>query len=516
MARSVFLRERKAGTVQWTVRINGIDHVSVKPGERVEIGRKPLRPLADDGNTRVDVIDGTKSMSKRHAVFEVQQSGGAVICDLNSTNGTYVVRDNGDLLRLPAGVDFLLPTSPMRMQFGDVPVDLIRLEQPVEAEPEDTPVPDLFGFAVEPAKQEPDAADMSVDDILDLRAGEPTSMFDAASVKRRVSELDLSNPLTQLDREPEQPRDLFADAVATTAGESQTQAAPQLVPLAADEVAMQPASVDPFATVAAVAETPTDAAPVDADKPEAMPEAQTEASADALSFAASGSFEAAEAAQSAEQSVFVAQSVFAAQSEPVDQPAASDRIAPVDETASDSYAAVEPEAQGEGDTPMAQTTEPQVIESQTAEPQRIVFAPMEDASPTPTTTVASAATPTATAANASMTFTAMESGNDMAADAYTPAFEPGSVFERVSKGEFDAQEQVVQVDGLNSDDARRTEDFAMQFEMARHPELLPFLAMNPSLYDDLYAWLAAQGNRDIDEALARNQGYQDYREAVGK
>ena len=48
---------RKAVTVsEWTVKINGVDRISVKPGECVEIGRKPLRPLADDGNTRqIDV-----------------------------------------------------------------------------------------------------------------------------------------------------------------------------------------------------------------------------------------------------------------------------------------------------------------------------------------------------------------------------------------------------------------------------------------------------------------------------
>ena len=102
------------------------------------------------------------------------------------------------------------------------------------------------------------------------------------------------------------------------------------------------------------------------------------------------------------------------------------------------------------------------------------------------------------------------------AESFTPAFEPGSVFERVSQGGFAPPEPAVQIDGMTSDDAKRTTDFTMQFEMARHPQLLPFLAMNPSLYDDLYAWLAAQGNQDIDEALSRNEGYQEYRRAVGK
>ena len=109
-----------------------------------------------------------------------------------------------------------------------------------------------------------------------------------------------------------------------------------------------------------------------------------------------------------------------------------------------------------------------------------------------------------------------ESGSAEIAESFTPAFEPGSVFERVSQGGFAPPEPAVQIDGMTSDDAKRTTDFTMQFEMARHPQLLPFLAMNPSLYDDLYAWLAAQGNQDIDEALSRNEGYQEYRRAVGK
>ena len=161
-------------------------------GECVEIGRKPLRPLADDGNTRLDVADQTKSMSKRHAMFTVKSNGTASVRDLGSTNGSYVVRENGDLLRLPANAEFLLPTSPMRMQFGDVPADFIRVDDPV-AKPLDLKVPDLFGYAVHEAPQEPDAADMSVDDILDLRAGEPTAIFSADNVRRKVDELELGS-----------------------------------------------------------------------------------------------------------------------------------------------------------------------------------------------------------------------------------------------------------------------------------------------------------------------------------
>ena len=85
-----------------------------------------------------------------------------------------------------------------------------------------------------------------------------------------------------------------------------------------------------------------------------------------------------------------------------------------------------------------------------------------------------------------------------------------------AKGELKAQEPAVEVDGLTSDEAKTTQDFNVQFEVARHPELLAFLAMNPYLYDDMYSWLAARGEADIDEALSHNKGYQEYREAVGK
>ena len=99
---------------------------------------------------------------------------------------------------------------------------------------------------------------------------------------------------------------------------------------------------------------------------------------------------------------------------------------------------------------------------------------------------------------------------------FKPVFEPGSVFERVSRGDFDKQEQMVEVGGYTSQQAKTTSDYTVQFQIARHAQLLPFLAMNPSLYDDLYTWLAAQGNADVDAALSRNQGYQEYRKAVGK
>ena len=73
---------------------------------------------------------------------------------------------------------------------------------------------------------------------------------------------------------------------------------------------------------------------------------------------------------------------------------------------------------------------------------------------------------------------------------------------------------MVEVGGFTSQDAREITDFSRQFEMAQYAELLPYLAENPGLYDDLYAWLAAQGNAQVDAALACNSGYSAYREAI--
>ena len=357
---------------QWIVKVNGVEEVRLDPGESLEIGRKPLRPLADNGMRRLDVPDGTRSMSKRHAVFSVSETGAGVMRDLGSTNGTYVVRDDGALMRVPEDTDFLLPRGTMRFQFGDVPVDCIRVEAADDDEPR-REVPDLFSYAAEPAPQEPDAADMSVDDILDLRAGEPTGAFDAGVVRSRINAIR-------------------AQALAGVGGSTTGEAG--------------------------------DAGDADVDGPSA---AGRDLFADAIDEVSAASAAAASAT-----------------------PVAS--AAPVAGT----QAAVQ-----------------SVQSVQSAQPAQPVQQQV------------------------------------------TP-YEPGSVFERVSRGEFAAARPVIEAGGHTSDQARTTRDFATQFDMARYPQLLPFLAMNPALYDDLYAWLAAQGNQDIDQALDANEGYHDYLAAVGK
>lgn len=437
--------ERKAGPVndgmtqQWVIKINGAEVGHVGPAESVEIGRKPLRPLADDGTTRVEVPDETRSMSKRHAVFSVADNGAASVRDLASTNGSYIVRADGGLMRLPEQTDFPLPTSPIRMQFGDVPVDFIRIEQPKADEPESA-VPDLFDYAVGEVRQEPDAADLSVDDILDLRAGEPTSIFNADKVRQRAQELDaaqyqafqpsplddVSMPITIMPQSSDNdsaPRDLFVDAqTAETVAEPENAWPDDTHPI---EEHHHGDSVWKFADGA-------------------MSATQGADGEETATLATSGQ---------TQRDVFVNDRNSA---ENVDDGKAENMVS-----------AAETVNQTMQDTSTGQS------EDHIAEPEK-------------------------------------------AEQEFTPAFEPGSVFERVSQGGFVQPEPTVEVDGMTSDEAKRTTDFTRQFEMARHPQLLPFLAMNPSLYDDLYAWLAAQGDRDVDEALNHNEGYQEYRDAVGK
>lgn len=481
---------------EWTVKINGVDRISVKPGECVEIGRKPLRPLADDGNTRLDVADQTKSMSKRHAMFTVKSNGTASVRDLGSTNGSYVVRENGDLLRLPANAEFLLPTSPMRMQFGDVPADFIRVDDPV-AKPLDLKVPDLFGYAVHEAPQEPDAADMSVDDILDLRAGEPTAIFSADNVRRKVDELELGSlnitqPVTKND-EPAIPRDLFADALAQHA-EQETERKNQQ---AMNSVALPKQQTEPESTIVTPASKHSRISgivPVDAIAHAVVKHAPSTSEPAVASAAVVESDVVAGASKSAENVQSAPNTRNAGDSQPAD-------------TVEQHAEVAQPEAAREAEAAQSENTQPETAQpattqSETAQPA--TDAPEDQQLATETETAQQSVSE------------AYEASDIYSTGVHTPVFEPGSVFERVAKGELKAQEPAVEVDGLTSDEAKTTQDFNVQFEVARHPELLTFLAMNPYLYDDMYSWLAARGEADIDEALSHNKGYQEYREAVGK
>ncbi|WP_422111854.1 FHA domain-containing protein [Gardnerella sp. DNF00571G] len=437
------------------ITVGGVEQARVGAGRSVEIGRKPIRPLREDGFMRVDVVDNKRSMSKRHALFIVDASGAATIRDLNSTNGTYLVSESGDLLRLDPGVDFHMPDSIVRMQFGDVPVDFVRIEEkaPQGSDASAQPVRDLFSYAPDNDIKEPDAADLSVDDILDIRAGEPTGVFHAQSVSRPDLVWDSQKRLNDAAAADDLGSASAADAGAD-ADDNDNSAVTSAV-TAAESSSVEPSSVADVASV-------LDGASV---------------------------LDVASVAESVAEQI---KPVIAGQ---VVLPVVRDEFeSPVEPRNLFDDAANNDAANNDAVNNDAVNNDVSTNDAVTN----------DDASNDDASDVSDAnniSDVSATIASDSAQF--------------TPAFEPGSVFEKVSNGEFSARKEVVSAGGFTSEEAQKTDDFAEQFEMAKYQELLPFLAMNTNLYDDLYAWLSAQGNADVDQALAQNSGYSAYRNAIG-
>lgn len=545
------------------IRVDGSDLTSVEAGQTVEIGRKPLRPLSDDGTTRVEILDDTRSMSKRHAEFSVKSDGNAILRDMNSTNGTYLVRPGNDLVRLPSGSDFALTDDTVRLQFGDVPVDFVRFIDDSTTHSDDPAVANLFDYALDNVASEPEASELSVDDILNLRAGEPTNIFDSNSVRTRAHELREAeqqtfvpfaqpiNPVTTNDAVEEDapdaaPRDLFADAHDVAAGKIDEPAVkkeefvprmhdgprhaggrpadrlisvdelgkprlPDIMPLQMtpqQPVAQQPAIAQPAVQQdPANQQTAAQPAPAQEPQPAVQPTPAVEHDTQPM-------VQRSQEQQGQEQRRFAEQSTALDFEVLTTSLHAEHRDEPV---AVDVQSAVAVNQQSNEQQPTPNTTA--VEQSVQAEQPVQTVQPVQSAQTAqPLQTVQAQPTPAAADVDARFKPTAQTGEVDQLeqTQAFTPAFEPGSVFERVAKGEFNQREELVEAGGYNSDQARRSDDFAEQFEMARHAELLPFLAMNPALYDDLYAWLAAQGNADVDKALSTNPGYEDYRKAMGK
>ncbi len=198
---------------EWQISINGEEITRVRPGETAVIGRKPLRAIPEEkGIRRVDITDVTKSMSKRHVLLKTDFDGNASIEDLGSTNGTFIQQDNGALLRIPFNTPFSFPRMIERVQLGEVPVDFIKVKSEISAaSPAGQNSDDLFTEADDGSASIVPQRKMSVDEIMDLRAGEPTSMFAADNVRSAVQEKN----------------DLAAAAAA----------APEFAPVAAEEQA---------------------------------------------------------------------------------------------------------------------------------------------------------------------------------------------------------------------------------------------------------------------------------------
>lgn len=467
---------------RWMITVGGVEQARVGAGQSVEIGRKPIRPLREDGFMRVDVVDNKRSMSKRHALFIVDASGAATIRDLNSTNGTYLVSESGDLLRLDPGVDFHMPDSIVRMQFGDVPVDFVRIEEkaPQGSDAGAQPVRDLFSYAPDNDIKEPDAADLSVDDILDIRAGEPTGVFHAQSVSRPDLVWDSQKRLNDAAAAD----DLGSASAADAGADADDNADNNSAVTSAEPSSVAPSSVADVASVLDVASVAESVAeqikPVIAGQV-VLPVVRDE-------------FESPVEPRNLFDD---AANNDAANNDSVNNDVSSNDVASSDVSSNDD--ASNDDASNDVVTNNAVTNN-----AVTNDDASDVINPSNVSDANNISDVSDAnniSDVSATIASDSAQF--------------TPAFEPGSVFEKVSNGEFSARKEVVSAGGFTSEEAQKTDDFAEQFEMAKYQELLPFLAMNTNLYDDLYAWLSAQGNVDVDQALAQNSGYSAYRNAIG-
>ncbi|MFU0564039.1 FHA domain-containing protein [Gardnerella pickettii] len=480
---------------RWMITVGGVEQARVGAGRSVEIGRKPIRPLREDGFMRVDVVDNKRSMSKRHALFIVDASGAATIRDLNSTNGTYLVSESGDLLRLDPGVDFHMPDSIVRMQFGDVPVDFVRIEEkaPQGSDAGAQPVRDLFSYAPDNDIKEPDAADLSVDDILDIRAGEPTGVFHAQSVSRPDLVWDSQKRLNDAAA-----ADDFGSASAADAGaDSDDNADNNSAVTSAEPSSVAPSSVADGASVLDVASVAESVAeqikPVIAGQvvlPVVRDEFASPVEPRNLFDDAANNDAASDSSNSDLSNSDLSNSNYATNSQNVESQADSK-----EDYKEDLQASVQSDMQ---DVAQDQSVAQGVAQNYAQE--EVQYNDSADA--------VNSVNDANDVSDASATI-----ASDSAQ--FTPAFEPGSVFEKVSNGEFSARKEVVSAGGFTSEEAQKTDDFAEQFEMAKYQELLPFLAMNTNLYDDLYAWLSAQGNADVDQALAQNSGYSAYRNAIG-
>lgn len=453
---------------RWMITVGGVEQARVGAGRSVEIGRKPIRPLREDGFMRVDVVDNKRSMSKRHALFIVDASGAATIRDLNSTNGTYLVSESGDLLRLDPGVDFHMPDSIVRMQFGDVPVDFVRIEEkaPQGSDAGAQPVRDLFSYAPDNDIKEPDAADLSVDDILDIRAGEPTGVFHAQSVSRPDLVWDSQKRLNDAAAAD----DLGSASAADAGADADDNADNNSAVTSAEPSSVAPSSVADVASVLDVASV-------------------------------------AESVAEQIKPVIAGQVVLPVVRDEFESPVEPRNLfddAANNDVSSNDVASNDVDSNNDASNDAA-TNDSVDNDVSTNDAVTNNDATNDDASDV------------SNSSNVSDANNISDVSATIASDSaqFTPAFEPGSVFEKVSNGEFSARKEVVSAGGFTSEEAQKTDDFAEQFEMAKYQELLPFLAMNTNLYDDLYAWLSAQGNADVDQALAQNSGYSAYRNAIG-
>lgn len=347
----------------WLVTVVGTGQKGIfKPGDLVIIGRTPKHlPTPGSSFVRFNIDNPQKSMSKRHVSLQINPNG-ATIKDLGSTNGTYLVKKNGALVKLPVGEEFLLDKSPVRLQLGDVGIILEKTEDQSEEENEGKKNGDLF--ANSPSSPSAPRSVKDIREAMEEREGEPTFLIDADSVAEKVKEKQ------EKEKEEEEKKE--------------------------------------------------------EEKSKAVSEVQ-------------------ESEREKEEAVEESEKVEKIQEENRQKAKLVDK-------------AIE-EMLKKGDFPLS---------------------------------IPSATVPLPKARTAE-----------------------SSLFERLTRANRGRSEIIRLSNGMSSEEAERTESFARQFELAKHREMLPFLALNPYLYSDLYMWLEALGDPVIKAALQTNRGYQTFKKDGG-
>lgn len=348
----------------WLVTVVGTGQKGIfGPGDLVIIGRTPKHlPTPGSSFVRFNIDNPQKSMSKRHVSLQINPNG-ATIKDLGSTNGTYLVKKNGTLVKLPVGEEFLLDKSPVRLQLGDVGIILEKTEDRSKEENEGKKDGDLF--ANSPSSPSAPRSVKDIREAMEEREGEPTFLIDADSVAEKVKEKQ------EKEREKEEKKE-------------------------------------------------------EEEKSKAAPEGQE------------GGREKEEAAEESEK-VEKIQEENRQKAKLVDK-AIEERLK-------------------KGGSPLS---------------------------------IPSATVPLPKA-----------------------GMVESSLFERLTRANRGRSEIIRLSNGMTSEEAERTESYARQFELAKHREMLPFLALNPYLYSDLYMWLEALGDPVIKAALQTNRGYQTFKKDGG-
>jgi hypothetical protein len=108
----------------WRIVIPGIDQpVLVDATAPLFLGRAPVAPPDRPGARVVAVPDPEKSISKTHAMLELD-AGDLLVHDLNSTNGVWVVPADGEAIEVEPGEPVAIPAGG-ELELGDV---VIRVE----------------------------------------------------------------------------------------------------------------------------------------------------------------------------------------------------------------------------------------------------------------------------------------------------------------------------------------------------------------------------------------------------